>query len=388
MMHRVTRRWKRSAMAWILVAGTAAGATTAWAQSPEVIESAQAQELIPEGDFGALLEEVEREDNARDQMELITIMAESYDFTAKQARDLVRAVKAKERVAAAVLLYEHTEQKKFFVVLAALDNKERTKVKRRLGLLDDDGKGTDTNSSEPVPVAMGKKDFKSLEKALGKMESDEARVTLLEAVVEANHFEAQQAYEIVSGIKRSDAKVEVAVLLYPRIVDPEKFFLVLSALDSDSDRRLAQRDLDIGYTDDEFVADVVGTVNPDAKKRNPKRKGTSGDDVEAKKVEAKKVEKPKIKPMGDAAFLDFKKQVASESFSDDKRSLVEMVASSNHFTTAQVRELLEVFSFEDDKVDVAALLYTRVVDRGNYYKVLEAFTFSSSKDELRQRLNL
>lgn len=48
----------------------------------------------------------------------------------------------------------------------------------------------------------------------------------------------------------------------------------------------------------------------------------------------------------------------------------------------QVKELLALFSYEDSKLELAKYAYDYTVDKGNYFMVNEAFSYSSSKESL------
>ncbi len=88
-------------------------------------------------------------------------------------------------------------------------------------------------------------------------------------------------------------------------------------------------------------------------------------------------------PMTPEAFARLLKALEDASFSDEKYAIVKEAASKNYFTSKQVLEVLKRFDFESDRLKVAKLLYPRVVDPENFFVVYEAFTFSSSKEELR-----
>ena len=77
--------------------------------------------------------------------------------------------------------------------------------------------------------------------------------------------------------------------------------------------------------------------------------------------------------------------IRSESFSDDKLAVLRDASRGRQFTSAQVRGLMDLFAFSDDKVDAAVILYPKVVDQQNWYTVYGALTFSSDKDALRAR---
>ena len=54
----------------------------------------------------------------------------------------------------------------------------------------------------------------------------------------------------------------------------------------------------------------------------------------------------------------------------------------NSFTTYQVKQLLLLFSSENDKLELAKLAYDKTVDRQNYNQLYEVFSSRSSHEEL------
>ncbi|MFT5683546.1 MAG: hypothetical protein ACI8RZ_004478 [Myxococcota bacterium] len=76
--------------------------------------------------------------------------------------------------------------------------------------------------------------------------------------------------------------------------------------------------------------------------------------------------------------------VAAESFSDDQLAVLQAASHGRRFTAAQVMTLMSQFSFSDDRIDAAVMLYPQVVDPQNWYTVYGALTFSSDKAKLRQ----
>jgi len=58
------------------------------------------------------------------------------------------------------------------------------------------------------------------------------------------------------------------------------------------------------------------------------------------------------------------------------------VVRSNSFTSAQVKQLVQLFSFENNKLELAKQAYQNTVDKRNYYLVSNTLTFNNSKVEL------
>jgi len=48
---------------------------------------------------------------------------------------------------------------------------------------------------------------------------------------------------------------------------------------------------------------------------------------------------------------------------------------------------MQTFSFEDSKLSLAKMAYSRVIDQSNYFVVYDEFWFSSSVDELIAYIN-
>lgn len=89
-----------------------------------------------------------------------------------------------------------------------------------------------------------------------------------------------------------------------------------------------------------------------------------------------------MRAMSPADFQDAKTSIASKGFEETKLTLAKQIGGSNCFTSAQVKDIMELFGFEDSKLDFAKFAYDHVIDVNNYYKVNDAFGFSSSVDEL------
>lgn len=92
-------------------------------------------------------------------------------------------------------------------------------------------------------------------------------------------------------------------------------------------------------------------------------------------------------PMNDADFAGVKSSISSKSFEDSKLTVAKQVIQANCLLSGQVREIMMLFSFENNKLDLAKYAYGFTFDLGNYFKVNDAFQFESSIDELNQYIN-
>ncbi|HOY32060.1 MAG TPA: DUF4476 domain-containing protein [Bacteroidales bacterium] len=92
-------------------------------------------------------------------------------------------------------------------------------------------------------------------------------------------------------------------------------------------------------------------------------------------------------PMSDADFQSVKGSITSKDFEDSKLAIAKQVLGSNCMLCSQVRDIMQLFTFEATRLDFAKFAYSRVFDQGNYYKLNDAFTFESSIDELNAFIN-
>lgn len=95
-----------------------------------------------------------------------------------------------------------------------------------------------------------------------------------------------------------------------------------------------------------------------------------------------------IEAMSDADFYALIESIKAESFSSGRMRVVNHAVKYYYFSSAQVRQIVEVMTFGSNRVEVAVLLYPEVVDQANFYQVFSAFTFESNKREVQERLEI
>ena len=83
-------------------------------------------------------------------------------------------------------------------------------------------------------------------------------------------------------------------------------------------------------------------------------------------------------------FMQLKQSISSKNFESSKLQIAKQALAYNYFSSAEIADLLSVFSFESSKLDIAKCAYAKVIDKQNYYLVNNAFSFESSIQELNQ----
>ncbi|KGN83067.1 hypothetical protein HW49_00065 [Porphyromonadaceae bacterium COT-184 OH4590] len=86
-------------------------------------------------------------------------------------------------------------------------------------------------------------------------------------------------------------------------------------------------------------------------------------------------------PMDDRTFAELLSAVNNASFDSDKKRLIEMAVAGSLFSTGQVRQLAELYTFDSEKLWLLKLMYPVVVDRDRAFLLQDVLSFSSSKEE-------
>ncbi|MBN8704023.1 MAG: DUF4476 domain-containing protein [Bacteroidetes bacterium] len=85
-------------------------------------------------------------------------------------------------------------------------------------------------------------------------------------------------------------------------------------------------------------------------------------------------------------FAAAKKSISSKSFEDSKLTVAKQLTSRNCLSSLQVKEIVELFSYENTKLQYAKFAYRYTVDRGKYFLVNDAFQYESSITDLNNFL--
>ncbi|RYF88364.1 MAG: DUF4476 domain-containing protein [Chitinophagaceae bacterium] len=86
--------------------------------------------------------------------------------------------------------------------------------------------------------------------------------------------------------------------------------------------------------------------------------------------------------MSDRSFMQLKQAVARESFDENRMSIAKAALRSQKIASYQAKDLLNTFSFETAKLEMAKFCFALATDPSNYYVVAEALSYSNSRNEL------
>jgi len=162
-----------------------------------------------------------------------------------------------------------------------------------------------------------------------------------------------QVRRLAQSIKDEDNRVEFVVSAYHCTVDPENYYDVYDAFRTFSkvfrmhDRLSAMR-------------------------RNP----------------AGPIVLPGPQPLTGEEFAEIVASLRHESFDTGRLSLLKVIQrkAQNRLSSAQLADLLDLFSFENQRLEGAKLALTWVRDPENLYLLYPKFTFGNNKEQLTRAI--
>lgn len=90
--------------------------------------------------------------------------------------------------------------------------------------------------------------------------------------------------------------------------------------------------------------------------------------------------------MSSMDFNDYLNAIRSKTFEDSKLSTAKAPLSGNYLTAKQIKQVMQVFTFEDTRLEFAIFAHSRCVDPSNYYQVYDAFEFELTIDDLQEAI--
>lgn len=86
--------------------------------------------------------------------------------------------------------------------------------------------------------------------------------------------------------------------------------------------------------------------------------------------------------MDNQQFYEALTAIKQATFSETQLQMANMILSNAWLTTSQITQIIDIFSFEDTRLQFAKQAYYKCVDPQNYFRIYNSLYFSSSKDDL------
>lgn len=209
---------------------------------------------------------------------------------------------------------------------------------------------------------------------------DSKRLIKAKELSDAQYLKVGQIEAIIKGFSLESNKLEYAKYAYATTLDAEKYpdligLFRLSTSKDDLKSFLSKRELPV-------VPKAVEkeVVKVEEEVVETKEVVETGEVVRTASTTTVKVTGPS--PMDDQSFAAAKRELSEESFESAKLRRVKQISDANYLLSSQVKELLELLSFESSKLEYAQYAYDRTYDQANYDVAKEGLKHSKSKETL------
>ncbi len=92
----------------------------------------------------------------------------------------------------------------------------------------------------------------------------------------------------------------------------------------------------------------------------------------------------RARAMSDGEFRNVLQAISREWLESNKLKSAVQIVKNNYLSTVQVREMLLLFGFENNRLELAKQAYLNTVDRRNYSDLYTLFSFNSNRLELER----
>ena len=88
--------------------------------------------------------------------------------------------------------------------------------------------------------------------------------------------------------------------------------------------------------------------------------------------------------MNSADFTKAKETLRREWFENTRLETARQIIDQHYFNSQQVKEIVLLFTFENNRLDIARYAYGKTVDKGNYFIMNDTFTLHGNKEKLSE----
>lgn len=173
-----------------------------------------------------------------------------------------------------------------------------------------------------------------------------------------NYFTTDQATQLLEFVTSESKRLSLAKSVYPKITDPANFTLMYDLFDNQVNR--------------DALAEYVSSQNTNRPLYNGNRNSNYSQPA-----------------MSDVNFNILMNDVKKQWLPGAKMSALTnaFTNTNNYFTTSQAKELIQLVSDENNRLQLAKSAYTRITDPANFSQLYELFSTQARKDELRNYIN-
>lgn len=187
-------------------------------------------------------------------------------------------------------------------------------------------------------------EFLQIAENIFKEQSEDKKLSLAYNTTFNNCLQTAQSMKIASLLQLENNRLEFLKKAFYKTFDPDNFKYAIQVFSNDSYK-------------DQFNKFTGGGGSSSVNPSNPPCEVSAQD------------------------FANIKNQISKQSFVNTKMNLAkQLIKDKKCFKTAQIAELLDLFTYSDSKMDIAKFSYDYTSDKENYTRLADSFKFSNDKD--------
>jgi hypothetical protein len=213
-----------------------------------------------------------------------------------------------------------------------------------------------TGTNKGCDGYLNEKQFTAFSNTVAQFEDDEEKAKICMEYVYTYCFTTEQVMKLGIIIKSEPHRYIFFKTAYPKVYDKDNFLHVKQLLTNDK--------FIFGIND---IYEVPGS---------PKPHGEPLEETQEKCF------------LSNDDFTKIKSEIRKESFSTTRLEKAKsLITQYKCINSQQVKELLSLFSLEEDKVDFAKFAFAYTIDQKNYSIVRDYFTSQSGKNAINEIMN-
>ncbi|MGE5519860.1 MAG: DUF4476 domain-containing protein [Candidatus Dadabacteria bacterium] len=316
-------------------------------------------------DFGNLYRSIQRMrgNAARTRSISNAFNYNNYSFTSYQVKQLIQLVNSqRSRIDLAKAAY-HTivDPANFSLVYSLLNQAGRNEV---IAYVDENSNTTLNSSGSYAAKYHSPMSSSSFDDLYSRIQNEWYQSSRLAAIRDAfantnNYFTSYQASRLVQLASNEYERLELAKASFRTITDPANFTIMYNLLNSQADR--------------DTLAAYVNSFNNNGSYNSSNNGGYTYQT-----------------PMSDANFNTLYQDIQRQWFPGSKMNALRQAFSntSNHFTSYQASQLIQLISDEDNRLELAKMAYSTVTDPSNYSQVINLLSSQTDRDALTDYINI
>ena len=297
---------------------------------------------MTDASFNSLFQRIKNEWPINTQLNSLTTAFNNTGnfFTAYQASQLIQLINSEsDRLQLAKLSYRGITDRNNFTQIVNLLSYQSSR--------DELNAYVKNNGAAINNIAMTSTAFNSLYQTIKQQWPSSTQINSLTSAFNntGNFFTTYQVSQLIQLINGESDRLQLAKLSYRSIIDRNNFIQVVNLLGYQSSK-------------DELTA----YVNNYSDNSNPN---------------------PTV-AMTDANFNSLYQSIQAQFFPGEQMSTLTNVFNntSNFFTTAQVKQLIPLVSYESNRLILAKLSYRSIIDRNNFNQLYDLLSSQASRNEL------